>query len=79
MGNGEEKFQGTVRYYSKTNGYGFITRSGERDVFVHARQLPEGVLELMIGQRVSYTLEQGHKGPRAKTVELVDVDPRSGK
>jgi CspA family cold shock protein len=63
---------GTVKWFSAEKGYGFITPDdGSRDVFVHFSGIAvEGHRSLDEGQRVSFTAEDGDKGPRA-----VDVKP----
>lgn len=74
MSNGNGKTVGKVKFYSRSKGYGFIERtngSSDRDVFVHAKDLPYGVVELLQNQKVAFVLENGVKGPRAKQVELV--------
>lgn len=63
---------GTVKWFSAEKGYGFITPDdGDRDVFVHFSGIVgDGHRSLDEGQRVSFTAEDGEKGPRA-----VDVKP----
>jgi CspA family cold shock protein len=63
---------GTVKWFSAEKGYGFITpEDGGRDVFVHFSGIVgEGHRSLDEGERVSFTSEEGEKGPRA-----VDVKP----
>jgi CspA family cold shock protein len=63
---------GTVKWFSAEKGYGFITpEDGSRDVFVHFSGIVgEGHRSLDEGARVSFTAEEGEKGPRA-----VDVKP----
>jgi CspA family cold shock protein len=63
---------GTVKWFSAEKGYGFITpEDGGRDVFVHFSGIVgEGHRSLDEGERVSFTSEDGEKGPRA-----VDVKP----
>ena len=66
---------GTVKWFSAEKGYGFITPDdGDRDVFVHFSGIVgDGHRSLDEGQRVSFTAEEGDKGPRA-----VDVKPADG-
>lgn len=56
----------------KDNGFGFIKPDvdGEKDVFFHARALVDGLMfdDLREGDRVSYEVEQGPKGPAAINV-----------
>jgi cold shock protein len=63
---------GTVKWFSAEKGYGFITpEDGSMDVFVHFSGIVgEGHRSLDEGERVSFSSEDGEKGPRA-----VDVKP----
>ena len=58
---------GTVKSFKSEKGYGFIIPDeGERDVFVHVKDI-HGI-ELKIGQRVGFNLLETDKGPRATGV-----------
>lgn len=63
--------EGTIKRIT-TKGFGFIENESGTDMFFHSSSL-EGVSydELREGQRVSYTVGQGPKGPRAENVRLV--------
>ncbi len=61
---------GTVKWFNETKGFGFISQSnGGPDVFVHYNAIvADGFKTLSEGQRVSFTVEQGAKGPQAANV-----------
>jgi CspA family cold shock protein len=64
---------GTVKWFNDAKGFGFITPSdGSKDVFVHHSAVQgSGFKSLAEGQQVSYTVEQGPKGPSAANVQPV--------
>ncbi len=64
-----DREEGTVKWFNATKGYGFISREGKSDVFVHysAIQTP-GFKSLNEGQRVEFSVEQGPKGVQATNV-----------
>jgi len=62
--------EGTIKTMTG-KGYGFIAREGEvKDLFFHSKDLV-GVMfdELKTGDKVSFDVEQGEKGPSAKNVK----------
>jgi cold shock protein len=62
---------GTVKWFDTTKGFGFITpEDGSKDVFVHYSAIKNsgGYANLDEGQRVSFNVEQGAKGPTATNV-----------
>ncbi len=63
---------GTVGRYFDQKGFGFIKPDeGEKDLFVHITEIKtEGVQALTEGQRVSYEVVDGQKGPKAVNVEI---------
>jgi CspA family cold shock protein len=63
------KQNGTVKWFNGTKGYGFITGEDGKDVFVHYSAIEEtGYRTLEEGQKVSYEVTQGEKGPQASGV-----------
>ena len=67
-----ERIQGTVKWFNAGKGYGFISREGGEDVFVHhSAILAEGYRSLEEGQRVEFTVTQGPKGLQAASVTVL--------
>jgi CspA family cold shock protein len=69
-----EKTQGTVKWFSRVKGYGFIQPDGgTEDVFVHYSAIVgDGFRNLEQGQRVEFTIEDSPKGPQAAEVSKLD-------
>lgn len=62
-------FEGTVKWFSDKKGYGFITREGEDDVFVHYSSIEgDGFRTLREGDHVNFDIIQGERGPKATNV-----------
>ena len=61
--------EGTVKWFNASKGFGFIEQDGGEDVFVHHSAIQgEGYKSLDEGQRVSFDLVDGQKGPAAGNV-----------
>jgi cold shock protein len=68
-----ERMSGTVKWFNGAKGYGFITREGGPDVFVHFSAIRgDGFRNLEEGQRVEFTIEQDRKGLRAADVVVLN-------
>ena len=61
--------QGTVKWFNATKGFGFITTEEGNDVSVHFSAIQtDGFKTLDEGQKVSFDLEEGPRGPQAINV-----------
>jgi CspA family cold shock protein len=66
------RITGTVKWFNGTKGYGFISREGGEDVFVHFSAIQgDGFKNLNEGQKVEFTVEKGAKGPQASNVVVI--------
>jgi len=65
--------EGVVKWFSPEKGYGFITPDdGSKDVFVHFSAITgSGYRNLEEGQRVSFDVQDGEKGPQAAEVNML--------
>jgi CspA family cold shock protein len=63
---------GTVKWFNDRKGYGFIEQEDGADVFVHHSGIDAtGFKSLNEGDRVTFDIEQGNKGPAAINVKVV--------
>ncbi|OQY06994.1 MAG: cold-shock protein [Desulfobacteraceae bacterium 4572_123] len=63
---------GIVKWFNDSKGYGFIEREDGPDVFVHHSGInAAGFKSLNEGDRVSFEIEDGQKGPAATNVTVV--------
>ncbi len=60
---------GTVKWFNDSKGFGFIQQNGGKDVFVHHSAIQgSGFRSLQEGERVSFNVVEGAKGPAAENV-----------
>jgi len=62
--------EGTVKWFDDSKGYGFISQEGGKDVFVHYTAIEkDGFKSLAEGDRVTFEVVDGPKGPQAANVK----------
>ncbi|MDK1249657.1 RNA chaperone/antiterminator CspA [Cronobacter sakazakii] len=68
-----DKMTGLVKWFNAEKGFGFITPdNGSKDVFVHFSAIQNnGFKTLEEGQKVSFSVESGAKGPAAANVTVI--------
>jgi CspA family cold shock protein len=70
VGDGEKKMaEGTVKWFNDSKGFGFIEQDNGPDVFAHFSAIQgEGFKSLAEGERVSFDVVEGQKGPQAASI-----------
>lgn len=63
---------GIVKWFNSEKGFGFIEQEGGgSDVFAHYSNINgQGYRELQEGQKVTFDVTQGHKGPQAENITI---------
>ncbi len=67
----EEVIKGTVKWFNRVKGYGFIQRSDATDLFVHFSDILGEPQELAEGDVVEFEIQEDPKGNRAVKVRRV--------
>lgn len=63
---------GTVKWFSKNKGYGFIEGDGDQDIFVHYSSIKgKGYRVLEQGDEISFDLVESPKGPQAFNIKKI--------
>ncbi|MEN9505601.1 MAG: hypothetical protein RI958_1527 [Actinomycetota bacterium] len=63
---------GTVKFFNAEKGYGFISREGGSDIFVHFSNIEgAGYRSLNEGDTVEFEVAQGRKGDEAQKVRVI--------
>jgi len=63
--------KGTVKWFNKDKGFGFITGEDGKDYFIHFSGIAgEGFKSLEEGQNVTFEVTEGQKGPMAVEVTV---------
>jgi CspA family cold shock protein len=64
--------EGVVKWFSDQKGFGFIEQEDGADVFVHHSGInASGFRTLREGDRVTFDIEEGKKGPAAANVSVI--------
>ena len=65
-------YTGTVKWFDSAKGFGFITSDEGNDVFVHFSAInADGFKTLEEGQKVTFEVVEGTRGPQAANVEII--------
>ena len=64
--------EGTVKWFNEKKGFGFISQDDGGDVFVHYTSIDmPGFKKIVEGERVTFRVEEGDKGPQARDVRKI--------
>ncbi len=63
--------EGTVKFFNRKKGFGFVQGDDGNDYFVHSTALAQGVF-LRDNDRVSFEPGEGDRGPKADNVQLLE-------
>ncbi len=69
--------KGKVKWFSNPKGYGFITMSDGKDIFVHYSCIQgEGYKTLEVDQNVEFEIGKGPKGDQAINIKKIEVQKK---
>ncbi len=72
----ESRSTGTVKWFSDSKGFGFITRDEGNDVFCHYSGIRAGgPRSLNEGDKVEFAIETSTRGPKAADLVVVEAAP----
>ncbi|MBS1266822.1 MAG: hypothetical protein MAG795_00791 [Candidatus Woesearchaeota archaeon] len=63
--------EGTVKFFNSMRGFGFIAADDGEEYFVHQTGLTEGTV-IAEGDKVTFDIEEGDRGPKAANVQKVE-------
>tara|TARA_Y100000310_G_scaffold305920_1_gene346608 strand:- start:1654 stop:1899 length:246 start_codon:yes stop_codon:yes gene_type:complete len=66
----DKVIEGTVKWFSRDKGYGFIAGDDGNEYFVHGSELAPGTF-IRDDDKVSFEPAEGDKGKQAKNVKLL--------
>ena len=69
MGSQKSSGTGTVKFFNKEKGFGFITQDSGSDIFFHDSKVLFDSIDK--GDKVKFDIEEGKKGPMATNVAQV--------
>ena len=63
---------GIVLWFNTEKGYGFLKAADGSEIFVQENAIVStGLRTLIEGQKVSFTVTQGQKGPQAENIQAI--------
>ncbi len=63
--------EGKVKFFNQNKNYGFVAGDDGKDYFVHSSGIAQGIY-LKEGDKVSFEVVDGERGPKADKVEIID-------